>query len=108
MELEPPPFAMRTLWSFPKQVSALWRTNILPFVGCWGPNNLVKPSLRVQMIPGTALPVSTVHAFLLVTQTVEDYGPVFGIRLLHMLSPMDILKNWFIPQRVPPIDGYFP
>ena len=69
---------------------------------------LVKPSLRVQIIPWTALQGGTTHAFLLVTQTVEGYGPILSIRLLHMLSPMDILKNWFIPGQVPPIDGNFP
>ena len=98
MALEPPPFAVRTLGPSPKQVSLLaWRMNILPFVGRRGPNNLVEPSLRVRIIPGTALSVDSIHAFLLVTQTVEGYGPILSIRLLHMLSPMDILKNWFIP-----------
>ena len=54
------------------------------------------------------LPIRTVHAFLSVVQTVEGYGLILSIRLLHMLSPMDILKNWFIPGKVPPIDSYLP
>ena len=55
-----------------------------------------------------ALPVGTIHAFLLVSQSVEGYGPVLSIRLLHMSSPMDILKNWFMPGKVPQMDGNFP
>ena len=85
-----------------------WRMNILPSVRWPGPNNLIEPSLRVQITPGTVLPVCTVHAFLLVTQTVEGYGQILSIRFLHMLSPMDILKNWCIPGKVPPMDGNFP
>ena len=109
MALEPPPFAVRTLGPFPKQVSTLpWKMHILPFVRRRGPNNLVEPFLRVQTIPQTAVPIGTIHAFLSVTQTVEGYGPILSIRLLHMLSPMDILKNWFFPGKVPPIDGNFP
>ena len=101
MALESPPFAVRTLGPFAKQVSTLWRVKILPFVGHRRPNNLVKPSLRVQIIPRTSLSVCTIHAFLLVTQTVEGYGPILTIGLLHMLSPVDILKNWFIPEEGP-------
>ena len=108
MALEPPPFAVRTLGPSAKQVSTLWRMKILPFVERPTPNNLVQPAFTVLIIPGTALPVSTVHAFLLVTQTVEGYGPILSIRLLLMLSPMVILKNWFIPGKVPPNDSYFP
>ena len=108
MALEPPPFAVRTLGPFPKQVTTLWRMRIRPFAGRRGPSNLEKFSLRVQIIPGMALPVSTNHAFLLLTQTVEGYGPILSIRPLLMLSPMDILKNWFIPWKIPRIDGYFP
>ena len=108
MALEPPPFAVLALGPFPKQVSTLlWRMNILPSVGRRGPNNLVQPSLRVQIIPGTALSVGAIYAFLLVTQTVEGYGPILSIRLLHMYSPMDILKDWYTPGKVPPIDGNF-
>ena len=104
MALELPLFAVRTLGPLPKQVSTLpSRMNILPFVGRRGPKSLVQASLRVQIIPDTALPVGTIHAFLLVTQTVEGYG-----RLLLVLCPMDILKNWFVPGKVPPIDTYFP
>ena len=81
--------------------------NILPFVGRRRSNNLVKPSLRVQIIPRSALPVGTIHAFLLVTETVEGYGLILSIRLLLMLSPMDILKSMFVPGKVPPIDSNF-
>ena len=109
MELETPPFAVRTLGPFHKQVNVLpRRMNILPFVGRWGPDNLVEPSPRVQIIPGTVLAVGTIHAFLLVTKTVEGYGPILSIRHLHMLSSMDILKNWFIPGKVPPSDANLP
>ena len=109
MALEPSRFAVRTLGPSPKKVRALpKRMNNLPFVGRPGPNNLVEPSLRVQIIPGTAFPVGTIHAFLLVNQTVEGYGLILSIRLLHMLFSMDILKNWFLLGKVPPIDGNFP
>ena len=91
------------------QISTLpWRMKILPFVGRRGPNNLVEPSPRVQIIPGPALPAGRIQAFRLVTQTVEGNGPILSIRLLLMWSPMNILKNWFIPGKVPPIDGNFP
>ena len=101
MALEPPPFAVRTLGPSPKQVSMLpWRMNILPFVGRRGPNNLVEPSLRVQMIRGTAFPVGMNYAFLLPTQTVEGYGPILSIRVLHMLSPRDIYNRTRCKDRV--------
>ena len=107
--LDPSLFAVRTLGPFLKQLSTLlWGMNILPFLGRQGHNNLIQPFLRVQIIPWTALPVGTIHAFLLVTETVEGYGPILSIGPLHMLSPMDILKNWFIPGEIPPIDGNFP
>ena len=79
----------------------------MPFVGRRVPNDLVEPSLRVQIILVTALPIGTIHAFLLVTRTVEGCGPLLSLRLLHVLSPMDILKNWFILGKVPPTDGNF-
>ena len=109
MALEPPTFAIRTLGPFAKQVNTLlWRMNILPFVGPRVLNNLVEPFLGVQILPGTALPIGTNHAFLLVTQTVQGYGPILTIRVLHMLSPMHILETWFVPGKVPPIDSNFP
>ena len=54
MALEPAPFAVRTLGPFPKQVGMLsWRMNIPPLVGRMRPNDLVEPSLRVQIISST-------------------------------------------------------
>ena len=109
MALEPPPSVISTLGPFSEQVSTLpRRMNILPSVGRRGPKGLVEPPLRVQIILGTAVPIGTIHAFLLVTQTVEGYGPILSIRLLHMLSPMDLPKIWFIPGEGPPIDGNLP
>ena len=109
MTVEPPPLAVRTLGPCPKQVSTLpLRMNILPLLGRPGPNNLVEPSLRVQIILLTALPIGTIHTFLFVTKTVGDYGPILSIRLQQLLSILNILKNWPLPGKVPPIDGNYP